>query len=127
MEVVKIAAIAICACILISVVKSYRPEFAIYISLGCSIIIIFFLIDSIQTCVSYFMDFYEDISYGNLYFPILIKIIFVAYITDFTAEIAKDQGNGQIASKVELAGKIIIFALAIPIFSSVFSILNQLM
>lgn len=127
MEIVKIAVIAICACILISVVKSYKPEFAIYISVGCSIIILFFLVDSIEICISYFTDFYKQIKYGNMYFPILIKIIFVAYITDFTAEMAKDQDNSQIASKVELAGKIIIFALAIPIFSSVFSILNQLM
>lgn len=127
MEILKISALALCAVILIVLVKSYKPEFGIYVSIGCSVLILYFLADSLKYAFAYITKVYEHMDYGKAYFPIIIKILAVAYITEFTAQLAKDSGESSIASKVELAGKIIIFCIAIPVFASILNIVQQLL
>lgn len=52
-----------------------------------------------------------------VYVETILKIIGIAYIVEFSAQITKDAGQGAIASKIELAGKIMILAMAIPILT----------
>lgn len=52
-----------------------------------------------------------------IYVETILKIIGIAYIAEFAAQITKDAGQGAIASKIELAGKILILAMAIPILT----------
>lgn len=54
---------------------------------------------------------------NTIYVETILKIIGIAYIAEFTSHITKDAGLGSIAAKVELAGKILILALAIPILT----------
>lgn len=127
MEILKIAALALCAVMLIVLVKSYKPEFGIYVSIGCSVLILFFLADSLKFAFVYITDVYGRLDYGKAYFPVIIKVLAVAYITEFTAQLAKDSGESSIASKVELAGKIIIFCIAIPVFASILKLVEELL
>ena len=54
---------------------------------------------------------------NTVYVETILKIIGVAYIAEFASQISKDAGQGAMAAKVELAGKIIILAMSIPILS----------
>lgn len=61
-----------------------------------------------------------------IYVETILKIIGIAYIAEFAAQITKDAGQGAIASKIELAGKILILAMAIPILSVLIETIIQL-
>lgn len=52
-----------------------------------------------------------------MYVETILKIIGIAYIAEFGAQLTKDAGQGAIASKIELGGKILILAMAIPILT----------
>lgn len=52
-----------------------------------------------------------------VYLETILKIIGIAYIAEFASQITKDAGQGSLSSKIELAGKIIILAMAIPILT----------
>lgn len=52
-----------------------------------------------------------------VYVQTVLKIVGIAYIAEFGAQIAKDAGQGAMASKIELAGKVLIMVMAIPIIS----------
>ena len=54
---------------------------------------------------------------NTMYVETILKIIGVAYLAEFATQITKDAGQGTLASKIELAGKIIILAMAIPILT----------
>lgn len=127
MEVLKIAALALCAVVLIVLVKNYKPEFGVYTAIGCSILILYFLIDSLKYAFAYMAELYDRLDYGKSYFPIIIKVLAIAYITEFTSQLCKDAGETSIASKVELAGKVIIFCVAIPVFISILNLVEQLL
>ena len=58
MEILKIAALALCAVILIVLVKNYKPEFGVYTAIGCSVLILYFLVDSLKYAFSYMADLY---------------------------------------------------------------------
>ena len=127
MEILKIAALALCAVMIIVLVKNYKPEFGIFVAIGCSVLILYFLVDSLKYAISYMSQLYDKLDYGKTYFPIIIKVLAIAYITEFTSQLCKDAGESSIASKVELAGKIIIFCVAIPVFISILNLVEQLL
>lgn len=52
-----------------------------------------------------------------MYMETILKIIGIAYIAEFGAQLTKDAGQGAIASKIELGGKILILTMAIPILT----------
>lgn len=54
---------------------------------------------------------------NSVYVETILKIIGIAYIAEFASQISKDAGQGSIASKIELGGKILILAMAIPILT----------
>lgn len=127
MEILKIAALALSAVILIVLVKNYKPEFGIFVAIGCSVLILYFLVDSLKYAFAYMSQLYDKLEYGKTYFPIIIKVLAIAYITEFTSQLCKDAGESSIASKVELAGKVIIFCVAIPVFISILNLVEQLL
>lgn len=61
-----------------------------------------------------------------IYVETILKIIGIAYIAEFAAQITKDAGQGAIASKIELAGKILILAMAIPILTVLIETIIQM-
>lgn len=63
---------------------------------------------------------------NTVYLQTVLKIIGIAYIAEFGAQIAKDAGQGAIASKIELAGKIIIVVMAVPIITVIIETIIQL-
>ena len=127
MEIIKIAMMALCAVAIIILVKNYKPEFGLFTVIACSIVLLYFLLDSLRYGFSYIAELYDGLSYGKSYFPIIIKVLVIAYITEFTSQLCKDAGESSIASKVELAGKIMIFCVAIPVFTSIFDLIEELL
>ena len=59
-------------------------------------------------------------------FTTLLKIIGVGYLIEFAASICNDSGNSSIADKIILSGKLIIFALSLPIITNLFNLVMEL-
>lgn len=127
MEMLRIAALALCAVALIVLVKNYKPEFGFLAAMACSILLLFLLLDSLRYGFAYIAELYQSLTLGKAYFPIILKVLAIAYITEFTVQLCKDAGESAIASKVELGGKIIIFCVAIPVLQSIFTLVEQLL
>ncbi len=127
MEILKIAAIGILGTILSIIMKSYKPEFSIHLVLATVLLIFLMILSKIEIVLSFLQSISSQISISRIYFPVILKIIGVSYVADFTAQICKDAGEGAIASKVEFAGKIIIMYLALPVFLSIIDLINKLL
>ena len=123
----KIITVAIVAVIIISIVKAYMPCYVIEVTICASIILLYFIIDGLTLGITYINEIYDKLTYGKTYFPIIIKILAIAYITEFSIALCQDAGEKAIASKIELAGKVAIFFASIPVFNSLLSLLNSLM
>jgi stage III sporulation protein AD len=82
---------------------------------GCSIFL--FLIGQVQEIIGMLERIAVNANVNLMYVETILKIIGIAYIAEFGAQITRDAGQGSIASKIELAGKILIMAMAIPILT----------
>ncbi len=119
MEIVKIIGIAICAVVVIIIIKQYKPEFAVYISLIATALILCLLLDKISGIVNLLTNLASKMNGTSQEFlKILLKITGIAFLTEFAVSICKDAGENAISSKVDLGGKVIIVTLSIPIISS---------
>ena len=126
MEILQIAGIAVGGMIMVSLVRAFKPEFAIYIVIATVIVILILCVTQLTAVFQFLKSVYDDMSYGKEYFPIIIKVLVVAYLADFTAQLCNDAGETSIGSKVELAGKIIIFYLSLPILVSILELVNSM-
>lgn len=127
MDILQIAAIAIGGVIMAAIVKSFKPEFALYVVLATVIVIFLMALDKLTAVFQFLETVYDQMSYGKEFFPIIIKVLVVAYLADFTSQLCKDAGESAIGGKVELAGKIIIFYLSMPILFSILELINSIL
>ena len=127
MEILKIVTLALTEVILASLMKSVNKEISIYIILASVIILFVSIIDKLTYIFHFLEGIYDNVTYGRTFFPVILKVLAVAYITDFTAQLCKDAGETTIGSKVELAGKVIIFYLAMPILTAILELIGSLL
>jgi len=77
------------------------------------------LVDQISEILLMLRKMAEGAHIQMVYLETMLKIIGIAYIAEFAAQISKDAGQGAIAAKIELGGKIVILALAVPILTAI--------
>ncbi len=101
--------------------------FAFLIAAATSIVIFMLLIGKIGAVIDVLKRLAENSGMENIYLKTVLKIIGIAYIAEFGAQIVRDAGQESIASKIELAGKVLILVLAIPIISIIIETVMKLM
>jgi len=98
-------------------IKEIKPSFAFLITVFVGTAIFVFLIDRIYTIIEMIQKVAINANVNTVYLKTILKIIGIAYIIEFASGIAKDAGQGSIASRIELAGKILILSMAVPILT----------
>ncbi len=91
--------------------------FAFLLTVFVGVLIFIFLVDKIAEIIGMLEELAGNANINMVYVQTILKIIGIAYIAEFGAQIAKDAGQGAMASKIELAGKVLIMVMAIPIIS----------
>ncbi len=127
MDIFKIIAVGMTGAVLAGVLKNWRGEFVIPVITVTGIVIIYMLSDymvSLNSTLSEILLRYEmDISY----IKIVVKVILIAYICQFSCDMLKDAGFSSVAVKVELAGKIVIFSYALPVAEALLEVGSNLL
>ncbi|MBS5858383.1 MAG: stage III sporulation protein AD [Clostridia bacterium] len=127
MEIIKIIGIALIALIIIILLKQYKPEFVLYVSLIAGALILFLVIDELTGIVKLIQSIADKASINSQFLSILLKITGIAFLSEFAVSICKDSGEVAIASKVELGSKIIIISMSIPIISTLLEIILKIL
>ena len=118
MDIIKIIGVGLISLIIIIIIRQYKPEFTLYVSLLAGSIILLFLMDKISGIVDILTSLSNKTSINNEFLTLLIKITGIAFLSEFAVSICKDTGESAIANKVDMGGKVIIVSMSIPIISS---------
>lgn len=128
MEIVKIVAFAFIALSIVFLLRSNdKGVLAIQISTVVGILIFLFMITKITAVLQLLQQLALKANIDFVYLNTIFKILGIAYLASFCAEICRDAGEGNIASKVEFAGKILILVLSIPILMAVLQSILKIM
>lgn len=123
----KIISIALITCVACLIVKPIRSDFAIFISIVGGIIILFYTMSYLSNIFDVFGHIFKVSGINSSLYAVIFKIIGIGYLTEFTASICNDTGNSSLGDKVLLGGKIVILVMAIPIVTSILSIVMELL
>ncbi len=115
MEIVQIVGLGLVATILALVIKEQKPMFAFLLAIASGVIIFYFLVGKIAEVIRILEKLAVQADLNLVFLETILKIIGIAYIAEFGAQMTRDAGQGAIASKIELAGKVLILVMAVPI------------
>lgn len=126
MEVMRIVGIGLIGAILSILLRNSKPEFSMLIPVVVSFTVL-------ACAMPYLIKITEELSrmassagINSSYMRIVIKVIGISYLVCITAELCKDAGENAIAAKIELGGKLIILAMAIPIINSLLNLVKEI-
>lgn len=126
-EILQIVGIGIIAVILIITLKAQKPEIAVQISIVTGIVIFLLIASKLSAVIQLINSFAQKANINTAYISTLLKIIGIAYIVEFGSEVCRDAGESSVATKIELAGKVTIVLLAVPIITSLLDLIINLM
>lgn len=114
-SVAAIAALALISAILAVILHQYKPEYAMLLSAaaGCGILLL--LLSALAPAIEQLQTIMGRAGLSMAYFKILLKGLGVCYLSQFAGDLCRDAGQTSLAGKVELAGKISVVLLALPV------------
>ncbi|MDR3238485.1 MAG: stage III sporulation protein AD [Clostridiales bacterium] len=127
MEIAQVAAIGVISVILALAIRRQNAEYALLISIAASLIIFFMLMPLLGQAVGILKNIADLIDTNTQYVGVILKIIAIAYIAEFGAQICVDAGEAAVASKIELAGKILIIVTSTPVLFGLVNLITGIM
>ena len=127
MEIFRIAAIGVLCALLAVVVKEQRPDIAMLISVIGGVIILFYAVNYVSEAVSVFKLLMDKSNIDSDLLSVVLKIIGIGYITEFSASVCEDSGNKSLGDKIQFGGKILILVISLPLLGAVIDIILSLL
>ncbi len=127
MEIFQIAIFGITASIILLVLRKERPELAMAFSLVAGLSVFLAVMPALSSVISSFSAIAAESGLGPLYFGIILKVLAISYIADLGASICRDAGENLVASRVEMAGKVLILLCSIPVIQGVVDLIRTLL
>ncbi len=127
MSLVSLVAAIVILIMLAIKINKINPEYSTLLSIGACLLIIFFVIGKLTNIFGYIDRITALINIDVIYIEIILKMVGIAYVCEFASNICKDAGYGAVASQIELAGKVSMLALGIPVLMSVIDLITALL
>ena len=122
-----ILGLALIVTIFLIIIRKEKPEMAVVLAIAAAGIILSALLKSISQIITVFESLAVKSQFNLDYLKLIIKILGLAYLAGFGAQICKDAGEGSMAAKIELAGKIIILSLGIPVMVGLLNMILKIL
>ena len=125
MNITQIVAFGLVSTFIIVLLKQYKSEYAIYASVIAGATLLLFALRKVGAVVALLDNLVDTVGINKEFFKILLKITGIAYLVEFASNMCKDAGESAISSKIELAGKILIVTMSIPIISTLIETITE--
>ena len=123
-EILKIIGVAFITSISAVILRATKPELSFAVTVTGIIIILMFIVEMLQGTMAIFASISSMTGVENGLLKLLLKIVGVGYLTEFSAGILTDFGSASIADKVGLAGKVTVVLLSMPVVESLLTLIS---
>ena len=127
MEIIQIVGAGFVVTLLILVIRQQKPELAVPLSISLAALIFLLVLAKLGVVIDLFRDLADKAGIGQMYLNTILKVIGIAYITEFGAQVCRDAGEGAVAAKIEFAGKVLIMVMAVPVIALVLDTVARLL
>ncbi|MGQ9556487.1 MAG: stage III sporulation protein AD [Desulfurispora sp.] len=127
MEILQLVGLGLVVTVWAVVLRQNKPEWALFLSIMAGVVVFLALLGPIGGVVDVLRQVGERAQVSDIYLGTILKIVGIAYLADFGAQVCRDAGEGAIAGKIEFAAKILVLVLAVPIVVAVLNTLLRLL
>lgn len=118
--------IGIVAAVLALVLRQHRPEYALLVSLGAGVFILYRVCVMVVPIMNEIDAVISASAIPSGYVQVLLRALGLSFVTQIACDTCADAGEKAIAAKVEIAGKIAVLAVSMPLFQQVLGIVRSL-
>lgn len=123
---IKIAILGIVVVLLALPFRIIKGEYSLYLSIAGCILIFYFILGKMQQVIELMEKIGASLPIEAGYLEILIKIIGITYITEFSADLCKDAGYSALASQIAIAGKLSVLGISMPVITALLEMVSGL-
>lgn len=115
MDIVQIVAVGIIGAVLALTLKKLSPELALCISIATCVVIFIMIMPVLGNGLTMIKNISALVDTDKSSINVVLRIIGIAYVSEFGAQACVDAGETSIASKIELSGKLLIIVASAPV------------
>ena len=125
MSVLTIGILGIAGALLAVELKGLKGEYGIYLVAAVGPVIFFYGVTKLKTVIETIRQVQSYIRLNLMYLEVLLKMIGITYIAEFSSGICKDAGYGSLGSQIEIFGKLSVLAVSMPILLALLDTVQQ--
>lgn len=118
----KTIAICLASVLLLILLKQSRPEYAFLLKIAVLLLILLSLFGGISTAIDEFSALWQTLDTDSALLKVMLKALGLALTAQIASDICKDSGENALSSAVELAGKLGIVLMALPVAAQLLEI-----
>lgn len=126
-DLFQVSIFCLTATMLALVLRQYRPEYAVFISLACSVVAVLYLLQGVTRVVEELGRLLEDTMLPGQLVQVVMKCLGVCILTELAGQTCRDAGEQAIGAKVELAGKVTLVLVSLPLFERLLRVAGSLL
>lgn len=127
MNIMALVAVAMVATIISVMIKKYNPEYSVVISIVAGVFILYMVLSEISPTINKINSLISSSKISLEHAKVLFKALGVCFLVQFAVDSCNDAGESALASKLELAGKVVVIGLSLPLFEQVIKIVSGLL
>lgn len=127
MGILQIVGVALLLTFTILLVREQRPSLALLLSMATGILLFALMLPALRALIESLQSIATRAAVHSAFLGTLLKVLAIAYISEFAAQSIRDAGLDGTAAKVEFAGKILILVQAMPLLQMILDTILKLL
>ena len=125
MELMKLLAFSALSCCMAAILRAYKPEIMVPFVLAAGTVLLLSVLDALTHSFAVLKTAFQSYGLNTGYVGIAVKVIAIAYMVQFAANMCRDVNESALAGKVEMAGRVLILSSAVPVVLSILETLGE--
>ncbi len=126
-EIMRIAAIGIVGAVLAVTLQQQKKEIALVLTVVVGALLLWEGSGYLRKILEGLQQMAADTGISGDHLKLLFKLLAISYVVEFGSEVCKDAGQQSLAGKIQLGGKLMMAALALPVFQSLLTLITELL
>jgi stage III sporulation protein AD len=123
MDFFAVLGLSLVVTVLLIILRKERPEIAVLLAIAAAGLMLGAVINKVAAILLLFETMAVKAELNQAYLKLILKIVGFAYLAGFGAQICKDAGESGMAAKIELAGKLFILGLGLPVLAGLMDLI----
>lgn len=120
MEVLRLCAISAITAVCAVLLKQYKSPLAVPVTIVGSCLLLFYALPYLKDVFLFSEALAQKTGLGTEFIGSVLKIVGITFITECTAALCRDAGESALAQNLEMAGKLIILGISLPLITAFF-------